>query len=322
MPVNIKDLDFNKITFSNDVKRDSKGNRVFINYEGRPLEIQLPWLLVPFGAGDYENNGNFVVNFSFGMEEERNESTQVMYEKMKKLDEFIIDNLVKNKDSWIFAKGKKNRDLIEDHYKNRLVREAKDPSKYAPTFVAKLPRNDKGEFYVTVWGNGGKDDVINVNGNPTTDIKQAIPKMCKARAFIRMNSMWCGQNSASVGRSVKLIQIRKEASTSDLVFDDDEDDVKEVEKKESYQEDSENEFLSDDDDNDATVPDNKDESDNESVSNEDTKDEVDVESEEEEDYKEAKKKAPAKKAPVKKVATKAPAKKPTKKTTKEALDDL
>ena len=244
--VRIKDLDVNKITFSDDIKRDTKGNRIYMKYEGQPFTVELPMMYMPFGASDYEDNGKFVINFSFSNMDSK-PVIKMMHDKFMALDELIFEAVVKNCASWL-AQGKKSREYIEDIYKNRLVKPNKNPDKYPPSFVAKLPRNEKtGEFYVTIQGPGGPDDIIKVNvddDTPAVAIKQAIPKGSRGKALINMSSIWCGSTSVSVSRNVTLIQVFKnDRNTSAHRFSNSDDEEDTVETEETHQEDSDKEFL-------------------------------------------------------------------------------
>lgn len=320
--MHIKDLDINKITFSENIKKDSMGTRIPLRYEGQKFAIELPMMFMPFGATDFydkkkkEYDGKFSVAFSYG-DKDTKPLIRMMYEKFSKLDEIIIKTVVKNSKEWFSSDKEKSRDFIEEIYKNRLVKASSDPDKYAPTFVAKLPRNDKtGEFYSIIRGSSDPDDIIDVNGGddkPEVAIKQAIPKLSMGKGLVNMFSMWCGSTNVSVSRNINLLQIRKNSknmSKYKFSTSDDEEEEEEVHQEDSDNEeggndDSEKEFL-DDDDNEEEKKEKKEESDGEKeVSDE----------EEEEDIPEPPK--PVKKAPVRR------GKKPAKKNgLKEALGAL
>ena len=106
------------------------------------IYIQTPNMFSPFGISEFvgENVTKYSLDLSFKNHEENNDIS-TMKLLIESIDNFMIDLGVHHSVEW-FGKTM-SRDVIEELYRP-LIRIAKDPVKYAPTFKLKF-RNGYGK---------------------------------------------------------------------------------------------------------------------------------------------------------------------------------
>jgi hypothetical protein len=130
------------ITCSNVQKNKAGGNFVHLNYEGyKKIIVQTPFLSVPFGLSEFTTDSGLIkysTDVSF-MNKMADTKIETFMNKMKSLDEFMIKLAVEHSVSWF---GKKmSQEVVENLYRP-ILKESKDPEKYAPTMKLKIRNND------------------------------------------------------------------------------------------------------------------------------------------------------------------------------------
>ena len=95
---------------------------------------------VPYDAGDYQDNKKFKVQFSFGGREE-NPRLQAFYNMIEAIDNYVIDQGVKNAGEW-FKKPGASREIVAEFF-TPSIKFSKDKqgnvrTEYPPTFAAAL----------------------------------------------------------------------------------------------------------------------------------------------------------------------------------------
>lgn len=156
-----KNIDVNKLRYSEIRSLASGARTVYVNYGSEKLTIQTPILSLPYGLGEpYEmkeavKNGTSIadkdkkydltVQFR-GIEE--NPKVKTFHDKLKEIEAKVIDDAFENRLAWFKDDFDGNKSFVSKLF-NPIVKIDKDPNtgkqlgKYPPTFKAKLPYDAK-----------------------------------------------------------------------------------------------------------------------------------------------------------------------------------
>ena len=108
MNINLaKNIDVNKLTFSEMKKNDYGGGSLYVNYENRPLVIQTPYMSTPFGVSVFEPNDGGPSKYSLDLsfrDEETNKSVGSLLTMLNAFDEKLIQEGLKNSLQWFKTK--------------------------------------------------------------------------------------------------------------------------------------------------------------------------------------------------------------------------
>ena len=194
-----------KVTFSAVKMLDSGGKQAFLNYDGRPLIMQVGPLETSFGLSIFDKVPGAAPKYSVDLklrgydDAATNPKTAAIYNALNGLDEFMVDQGVKNSVAWF--KGAKSRDVLAELY-TTSVRFSKDAEgnvkPYPPTIKLQLRQRD-GKFETQVY-----DD----KKRPMTDIplEDILVKGTVMTALIQCTGVWFA--GGKYGLSWKAIQIR------------------------------------------------------------------------------------------------------------------
>jgi len=192
-----------KVTFSPVKALESGGKQAYLNYDTRPLLMQVGPLETPFGMSVFDKAGppKYSVDLKLrGYDDPTaNPKTAQIYNALHALDEFMLDQGVKNATAWF--KGAKSREVLSELY-TPTVRFAKDQEgnlkPYPPTLKLQLRQRD-GKFETLVY-----DD----KKRPMTDIpmEDILVKGTVMTALIQCTGVWFA--GGKYGLSWKAVQIR------------------------------------------------------------------------------------------------------------------
>lgn len=192
-----------KVTFSPVKTLDSGGKQAYLNYDGRPLVMQVGPLETPFGLSVFDKAGppKYSVDLKLrGYDDPAsNPKTATIYNALHALDEYMLDQGVKNSKAWF--KGDKSREVLSELY-TPVVKFAKDadgnPKPYPPTIKISLKQRD-GKFETQIY-----DD----KKRPLTDVplEDVLVKGAVITALIQCTGVWFA--GGKFGISWKAIQIR------------------------------------------------------------------------------------------------------------------
>ena len=192
-----------KITLSQLKLLESGGKQAYVNYDGRPLVMQVGSLETPFGLSVYDKATppKYTVDLKLqGYDDAvNNPKTASIYNAMHALDEFMIQQAVKNSRQWF--KADMNVDMARMLY-TPTVRFAKDADgnvkPYPPTLKVQLRQRD-GKFETAIY-----DD----KKRPLTDIpiEDVLVKKAFLTVLIQCTGVWIA--GGKFGLSWKAIQIR------------------------------------------------------------------------------------------------------------------
>jgi len=133
-----KDIDATKLNNQTSVKNKSGGLSIPLDYDGmKNVKFQTPVVTVPFGLSEYTPDTGpvkYSMDLSF-KNHDNDKRIQVFMEKMKSIDEYLVEMAVTNSPEWF---GKKmSKEVVEELYRP-LIKLSKQPEKYAPTIKMKV----------------------------------------------------------------------------------------------------------------------------------------------------------------------------------------
>ena len=193
-----KNFNVDKLKYSELKIMKSGAKSIYINYNGNKVNLQTPILNIPYGVNDNmqfikkdenrkdeERKYDITVSFK-GMDE--NPKIKQVYDKMKELEQKIIDDAFTNRLAWFKNNCSGNKDFVSNMF-TPIVKHDKDKTtgeyanKYPPTFKAKIPYNsseNKFEF-----------DCFDMDNNEINfqDILSNL-KGGKAQFIIQLSGIW------------------------------------------------------------------------------------------------------------------------------------
>ena len=196
------------VTFSPVKTLESGGKQAYLNYNGQPLLMQVGPLETPFGLSVFDKQGppKYSVDLKLrGYDDPTNHpQTATIYEAFNALDEFMLDQGVKNSVSWF--KGSKNREVLSELY-SRNVRFSVDSEgnrkPYPPTLKVQLRKRDSSKredkFEVEVYD----DKKRSLDSVPLDDI---LVKGAVLTTLIQCTGVWFA--GGKYGLSWKAVQVR------------------------------------------------------------------------------------------------------------------
>lgn len=192
-----------KVTFSPVKILESGGKQAYLNYDSRPLVMQVGSLETPFGLSAYDKTTpvKYTVDLKLrGYDDATNSPTAAtIYKAMNALDEYMVDQGVANSKAWF--KANLTRDVVKAFY-TPTVRFAKDGDgnvkPYPPTLKVQLRQRD-GKFDAQVYD----DKKRPLNDVPLEDI---LVKGAFLTVLIQCTGVWFA--GSKYGLSWKAIQIR------------------------------------------------------------------------------------------------------------------
>jgi hypothetical protein len=240
-----KNIDVNKIRYSELKSLASGAKTVYVNYGTEKLTMQTPVLSVPYGIGepfemkeaaknglpvtDKDKKYDLTVSFR-GMDE--NPKVKLFHDKMKEIESKVLDDAFHNRLAWFKDDFDGNKAFVSKLF-SPIVKVDKDKNtgktlgKYPPTFRAKLPYDNKTNAFTF--------DAYDMENNEISF--QAIMnklKGAKAQLIVQLTGIWFA--GGKYGCSWKVISAKfqlhqnskitfiVDSDTENVVADDDEED--------------------------------------------------------------------------------------------------
>jgi len=197
-------LDTKRITISALRSLQSGAKSAYLNYGGERLVMQSAVSMsVPFGLNCADKFGppTYSVELSFRGHEQRPEIKEFM-EAMNSLDEFMLNEGVKNSKSWF--KADLSRDVVKAFY-TPLVKYSMDKSgnvlSYPPNLKLKLPKNND-EFEAKFY---------DVNGTPYkgVPVEDLLVKGVQVTAIMECTGVWFAGSKFGLTWKAKQIAVHK-----------------------------------------------------------------------------------------------------------------
>lgn len=197
---------------------ESGGKMASLGYAGGKLTTQIGPLTLPYGMNVFDKAGPVKYSMDLSLRGyDENPKIRAIYDAFVALDEFMIDQGVKNSRAWF--KAELNRDVVKAFY-TPMVKVAKDadgnPKPYPPTIKINL-RKQGDSFEVKVYDEQKRP----YEGVPLEDL---LVKGASLTTLIQCTSVWFA--GSKFGLSWKALQIRMDKvpeSIRGYAFVDDDD---------------------------------------------------------------------------------------------------
>lgn len=204
------------ITCSGIQKNKAGGNMVHLNYTGyKKIIVQVPFMSAPFGLSDFTPDGGQVkysIDVSFSNKTGDEKITRFLT-AMRSLDDFMVKLAVEHSQSWF---GKKmSQEVVENLYRP-LVKESKDPEKYAPTMKIKI-RNTDEKFNVEAYD----------MERGAFNLHQLLPGS-SVRCIIELAPVWFVNKQFGLSFNLLQIQVDLPSKLPSYSFNDEEDEDDEI----------------------------------------------------------------------------------------------
>jgi len=198
-----------KLTISQPKVLESGGKMAYLNYgDARNLLFQTPSLPSPFGLNVFDKAGPPKYSIDLAMRGyQENPKVKAFYKALSDLDEFMVDQGVKNSKLWFKADMK--REVVSAFY-TPCVKFGRDKegnqTPYPPNFKVQLRRTrDGNEFECQFYDYKSKSDP---NAKPLKDvpIEEMLVKKVEATALVQCTGVWFA--GGKFGVSWKAVQMR------------------------------------------------------------------------------------------------------------------
>ena len=230
-------FDVSKVSISQPKVLDSGGKMAYLNYGEKRLLIQTPSLPAPFGMSVFDKAGPPKYSVDLALRGYQDQpKPKALFAALQKLDEYMIDQGVKNSKAWFKADMK--REVVEAFY-TPCVRFGRDKqgnqTSYPPNLKVQLRRKRDGSDFECLFydqKSKGDPDAQPLRGIPAEEL---LVKRSEMTALIECTGVWFA--GGKFGVSWKAVQIRldsvptglrgygfEEEEGDDVVADDDASD--------------------------------------------------------------------------------------------------
>jgi len=175
------------------LKKNKNGGKsvVLTRSDKKKLYLQLPFMRSPFGLSAFTDESTNKTSYSLDLSfDNDNEEAQELANKLRELDEIILNTVATNSKEWL---GKKyDINVIREALYKPLVRPGKEG--YADTLKLKVQTNSSGDFVSEVY-NSDRDQIS------MDEIERGQRCMC----IVEIGQVWFIDNKFGV--SVRLSQV-------------------------------------------------------------------------------------------------------------------
>lgn len=211
--INVDDINFGP------TKRSSTG-RITLSptYKGKRLLFQTPSMDAPFGVSQAkEDPKRKYLDLSFrGME--ANPSVEQYKTFIEKLEGKIKSFTKEHASELLGSVAKKGiSDETLDVFYRGVIREARDPEKYAPTIRYKVITGDDGMGLVEVYQNRNTKIPI-----------ESLPKGGSCTCIVELQSIWFSANMFGPTFKLHIVRYKPPSKVSGYIFFDDEDEEEDI----------------------------------------------------------------------------------------------
>ena len=197
-----KNIDVNKITFSDVKTADSGAKSVYINYNGKPLYAQTPEMTCVYGLSKWDNDPKVPPKYSIDLSfsgVDKNPAMAKFMDVLKAMNDKFLNQAMEKGLEW-FKKKFSSTEVVEAIY-TPLIKYSKDKEtgeiidKYPPTFRLNMPYRD-GKVTCPVYD--GDKNLI--------DIMSTETKGAKITAIVRFTGLWMA--AGRFGPTIRVEQLR------------------------------------------------------------------------------------------------------------------
>lgn len=243
-----KNIDTSAISFAVPRTLDNGAKLVYVNYNQGRFSVQTPWMSMPWKMGAFTDGEypKYSIDLSFKGMEEGND-LQLFHDKMKEVEQKIIDGGCENSVAW-FKKNIKSRDGVVEKF-NPVIKESRDKEtgepdgKWPPSMKVKVPRRD-GVWEFKVSNKDGTQYKINDSENPD-NCEDIFVKNTRVRGIIQCVGLWVASGNYMCQWKLTKAEVEVPETFSNDDFLDDSDNEDTVEHE--FVEDSDNDNANDGD---------------------------------------------------------------------------
>ena len=217
------------ISFAVPRTLDNGAKLVYVNYNQGRFSVQTPWMSMPWKMGAFTDGEypKYSIDLSFKGMEEGND-LQMFHDKMKEVEQQIIDAGLENSVPW-FKKKISSRDGVVEKF-NPIIKESRDKEtgepdgKWPPSMKVKVPRRD-GIWEFKVSNKDGTQYNINDSENPD-NCEDIFVKNTNVRAIIQCVGLWVASgNYMCQWKLTKAeVEVPETFSNDDFLEDSDNED--------------------------------------------------------------------------------------------------
>ena len=215
---------FNTSEITNEsVKTNALGGKVvYLKYKNqKKITMQTPLVAAPFGLSTYTDEKSGVTKYSIDMSfkgSDADPKIKTFQEKMEEMDNYILTLAEQNSKEWL---GKKmSKEVVEALYRP-VVKQAKDPEKYAPTMKMKITNSSNGDMNIEAYNT--KRERVN--------LKEELTQGSRIRCLMEASSIWFVNKQFGVSWRLVQVEVHKPDKISGFSFmEDSEDDEEEYEE--------------------------------------------------------------------------------------------
>lgn len=215
----ISDINLDEITFSTPKNLENGGKSIALYHKGKPLILQTPNMVAPYGLSRYPNDKGGDDKVSLDVSFKDGNGVQEFLELLKKLDKKILEEAFENSTSWLKKKhGALN--VVEALY-TPLVKYAKNKDtgeiidKYPPTLKMSIPFKS-GTYGVEIFD----------NNREKVDMGEIELRNANVTSIIQCNGVWvAGGKFGCKFRAVQIKVNQKSSKITGYAFLEDEDRI-------------------------------------------------------------------------------------------------
>lgn len=212
------------VTFSQIKVMDSGAKQAYVNYEGGKFLFQTPALTIPYGMSTFDKAGpiKYSIDLSLRGYDEAGSKTKEFYDALHALDEYMIEQGVKNSKAWF--KSDLKPDIVRAFY-TPIVRWGKDKDgnvkPYPPTVKLSLKKN--GESFDVKMFDGQVKPPTEYEGVPVEDL---LVKGAILRAVMQCTGIWfAGGKFGLSWKAAQIVMDKVPEGVRGYAFVDDAEDI-------------------------------------------------------------------------------------------------
>lgn len=199
------DFNASNISFSKLRKNKNGGKAVYLNSsDNKKIFIQLPFMRSPYGLSAYTDEATGRTSYSLDLSFDADNAESAEFcEKMKELDELVVNTVAKNSKEWL---GKSfNVAVLKEALYKPIVRPGKE--QYPATMKLKILTKSDGAFVPEAY-NMQREQVS----------LDSVEKGQKVLAIIDLNQIWFIDNKFGVTIRLQQVLLEQSAKLPSFAF--------------------------------------------------------------------------------------------------------
>ena len=199
------DLNASGVSFSKFRKNKNGGKAVYLNSsDNKKIFIQLPFMRSPYGLSAYTDETTGRTSYSLDLSfDQDNAEAMEFCEKMKELDELVVNTVAKNSKEWL---GKTfNVAVLKEALYKPIIRPGKD--QYPATMKLKILTKNDGSFVPESYNM--QRELVPLD---------SIEKGQKVVAIIDLNQIWFIDNKFGVTIRLQQVLLEQSAKLPSFAF--------------------------------------------------------------------------------------------------------